>query len=86
MLTARLPGKVSSNAEQKEGCCLIGLDVFPCLSGFLDLSSDPWHKEQGLVQSNLGALGGRTSSGLSLRGLQDATECPACEHSFAVCL
>lgn len=64
----------------------MGLDVFPRLSGSLDLSSDPWHKEQGLVQSNLGALWGKTSSGLSLRGLRDATECPACRHSFAVCL
>lgn len=63
----------------------MGLDVFLRLSASLDLSSDPWHKEQGLVQSNLGAFGGKTSSRLSLRGLRDATECPACEHSFSAC-
>ena len=64
MLTVRLPGKVSSNAEQKEGCCLMGLDVFPCLSGFLDLSSDPWHKEQGVSTIQLGGLGGERLLGL----------------------
>lgn len=37
----------------------MGLDVFPCLSGFLDLSSDPWHKEQGVSTIQLGGLGGK---------------------------
>lgn len=64
----------------------MGPDVFLRLSGFLDLSSDPWHKEQGLVQIQLGDLVGGKTSGLSLRELQDATECPACGHSFAACL